>query len=306
MPVFAKLIEQWGGVDAFRTALGNEFLQGRMPPSDAQGLINWEEAGDVIVTHRLVPPDISVVNGGTTIPPRRYLDRGPSPRRRQQPVVDPAKLEAILADGATLVVNNLQEATPTLIDAADELARLVDERVQANLYATWGPTTGFDPHWDDHDVLVVQVEGEKHWSVYGPGTVAPLDHEVDTDNLRPDEPVWEGVLQPGDALYLPRGWWHAVSGIADVSLHLTFGFQRRTAMDYLRWLTTYLAQETAMRVDLPRTPGHVHDAALRATLTRVLAAHPIDAYLAEFTAGLEHPRGLDLRGLSGPTGSGGP
>jgi ribosomal protein L16 Arg81 hydroxylase len=34
--------------------------------------------------------------------------------------------------------------------------------VQVNSYASFGQTTvGFDAHWDDHDVIVVQLEGRK-------------------------------------------------------------------------------------------------------------------------------------------------
>ncbi|MGH3831563.1 MAG: JmjC domain-containing protein [Pseudonocardiaceae bacterium] len=35
-------------------------------------------------------------------------------------------------------------------------------------------TAGFDLHWDDHDVIVVQLAGSKMWEVRGTSRPAPL------------------------------------------------------------------------------------------------------------------------------------
>ena len=37
-----------------------------------------------------------------------------------------------------------------------------------NAYITPESARGFEPHYDVHDVFVLQVSGEKHWSVHAP------------------------------------------------------------------------------------------------------------------------------------------
>lgn len=296
--MFEDLISSWGGTDVFRSALGRKFLRGHVSEEAIPDLATWSDLNELIVTRRLVPPQLRVVNEGRVHPAKDYLDSSSSPRRRQQPTVDPGKLEEILSRGATLVLNDLQEILPNVIDAAGELSDLIGERVQANAYATWGKTHGFDPHWDDHDVLIVQITGQKHWDIFGLGTSSPLDHEVDADNSRPKTPIWSGDLLPGDAIYLPRGWWHAVTGSAEESLHLTFGFQRRTGLDYLRWLIPILEKDPAFREDLPAFDNNQaiqkQHSALRDALNVVLETQNSAKFIHQFQNDLTPPARLHL------------
>ncbi|MBD8537516.1 JmjC domain-containing protein [Frigoribacterium sp. CFBP 8751] len=301
MNSFDTILRALGGPDTFRAALGERHLVGTSPV-DPSTLISWSDLDELVTTRRLVPPHLKVVNDGRSFPASAYLDQASSPRRRQQPVVDAGKLEAILSKGATLVINDLQEIAPRVTEAARALSELTHERVQANSYATWGKTRGFDPHWDDHDVLIVQVEGQKYWDIFGPGTRAPLDHQVDADNERPSLPVWSGNLFPGQVVYLPRGWWHAVRGSGDHSLHLTFGFQRRTGLDYFRSLIGHLEHEPAFREDLPAFGSphekEAHQQRLLGALSAVLANHDSQSFLDDFRQLLQPTPSLDLGAIA--------
>ena len=76
---------------------------------------------------------------------------------------------AQLRQGASLVLDGIDRIHPPIRAAADDLMRLVHERVQVNLYLIWGDSHGFNTHWDDHDTFIVQVAGTKHWQVHGQG-----------------------------------------------------------------------------------------------------------------------------------------
>ncbi|MBB0229295.1 JmjC domain-containing protein, partial [Streptomyces calidiresistens] len=68
----------------------------------------------------------------------------------------------------------------------------------------------------------------------------------------PANPVAELVLNAGDVLYLPRGWWHAV--VADQgthSLHLTCGLRHHTGAELITWLGQILRDSAHIRADLP-------------------------------------------------------
>jgi hypothetical protein len=131
-------------------------------------------------------------------------------------------------------------------DAQQRLGRAVFEMVsslaiafrahtQVNAYLSVGEAPGFGLHWDDHDVLVVQLEGRKYWEVRKPVDIGGL--KGITPSRQGGDVAWSGLMEPGRALYIPRGWAHSVSGLADEqSAHLTFGFRRLNALDALGML----------------------------------------------------------------------
>ncbi|MGE5830891.1 MAG: JmjC domain-containing protein [Micromonosporaceae bacterium] len=287
--MFDTLVEQWGGPTGFASSVGVQRLHGRLPDGVAESLITWDAIEELMRWHRLGPPHLKVVHTqGRKVNPVHYLDCDSDPRRASNPRVDPVRLRAVLAGGATLVIDGIEEMLPAIGETAAELSALCGELVQANLYATRGDTPAFQPHWDVIDVMAVQVEGEKHWDVYGPGTLHPISASVDPDNTRPVEPVWSGVLRAGDVLYVPRGWWHGVCGTGGSSIHLSYGFQRRTGLSYLSWLTEFARHAAPLREDLPRAGGpeelERHAKVLAECLHQLLREHPLSDYLDHHAA----------------------
>jgi hypothetical protein len=113
--------------------------------------------------------------------------------------------------GKTIILTAMQYRW----ESVASLCRRLEERfgcpVHTNLYLTPPGSQGFDPHYDTHEVFVLQIEGNKHWRVYGAGRELPLPLETATfsrDQL--GAPTLEAVLRPGDVLYLPRGHIHEV------------------------------------------------------------------------------------------------
>ena len=283
--MFSELIERWDGGRAFTAALGRRHLHGRVSAEAAASMMTWNGIAEVALGQRLGPPDLKVVHtAGRTVNASHYLDRDSSPRRKENPLVDVGRLRAILDAGATLVIENIDEMVPRIGASALELSGVVGEWVQTHLYATKGGKPAFAPHWDILDVLAVQVEGEKHWDVYGPGTEHPIDAATDPGNTCPQTPVWSGVLRPGDVLYMPRGCFHGVRGTGGTSIHLSYGFQRRTGLTYLSWLAQIARRTPAFREDLPRTAepeeAAQHAKVLAEALARLALEHPVPEYLA--------------------------
>jgi bifunctional lysine-specific demethylase and histidyl-hydroxylase MINA len=79
-------------------------------------------------------------------------------------------------------------------------------------------------HFDDHDLLVVQLRGAKRWYVTERPSELPNVWQgipaADAHDLGPHAVI---DLQPGDMLYLPRGTLHTVDSDT-ASLHLAIGF----------------------------------------------------------------------------------
>jgi hypothetical protein len=127
--------------------------------------------------------------------------------------------------------------------------------VHTNLYLTPPGAQGFDPHYDTHEVFVLQIEGIKHWRLYGPGRELPLPEERAT--YSPDQlgPVThETTVRPGDLLYMPRGHIHEAFTSDSLSLHLTVGVKLYRRVDLLyRALEIVSRRDARFRASLP--PG---------------------------------------------------
>ncbi len=156
----------------------------------------------------------------------------------------------LFRDGASIGINGAHRYIPALNQLcsglADELSRW-----QCNLYCTPPRETGFEPHFDTHDVFVLQVAGRKHWRIYESPTELPL---VTQKHAASAEAVHEEfTLESGDMLYLPRGVVHGATGTDVVSIHITLGRHAFTVAELLRQAVSLAAEaEPALRRSVPR------------------------------------------------------
>jgi hypothetical protein len=190
---------------------------------------------------------------GRSLPTSAYL-RHATPARGKTPIprLLHAGLTKQLREGATLVLDAVDELYRPLEELAESLELFFHEHIQINAYAGWHTSRGFDLHWDDHDVFILQVTGRKRWSVYGMTRPYPLAGESEANPRPTHEPLWEETLADGDLLYIPRGWWHVAVPMDEPTLHLTVGIHNRTGIDLLRWLTDRMRASEIFRQDLPR------------------------------------------------------
>jgi hypothetical protein len=110
------------------------------------------------------------------------------------------------------------------------LSEALSHHVGINLYFTPPRSQGFAPHADGHDVFILQLSGMKKWRIFQPLLRLPLeDQQVKVDRKHLPRRKLDARLQPGNILYIPRGFVHeAVAGNA-ASSHLTIGIHS------LRW-----------------------------------------------------------------------
>ncbi|MFD8024510.1 cupin domain-containing protein [Streptomyces lavendulae] len=225
----------------------------RGKPDDFADLLSWTTLNQVIATHRLEPPRLRLSQGGEMVPLRRYAVPVTTRRATIWHRIQPAELHARIREGASLVVDSIDEIHAPVTAAAEGLERFLRTPVQANAYASWTAAEGFGTHWDDHDVVVCQVQGAKRWRIHGPTRPAPTWRDTDTPQMPDGEPLADVVLNPGDTLYLPRGWWHAVTADQGTpSLHLTFGLTTQTGADFMTWVIDQLRGDVRFRTDVPR------------------------------------------------------
>ncbi len=150
------------------------------------------------------------------------------------------------------------------------LERHLSHAVHANAYLTAGDTTGFLPHYDAHEVFVLQIGGKKRWRVDAPPV--PLPHKSQPF-VRPGParaaPLLEVELLPGDLLYLPRGYVHSAVTSDSFSAHVTVGVTVYTWVELLSELVQSSRDLRRFREALPI--GFAHREDLRGALSAGLA-----------------------------------
>jgi len=152
-------------------------------------------------------------------------------------------LEGLLNDmrgGHTLILDTMQSHAPKLKALCRTLGQETGFRFQTNIYLTPPNGKGFTPHWDNHDVFVLQVLGSKHWKVEKNRRAFPeRDANIEEEGREFRGELYEFTLRQGDMVYIPRGFVHAAECGDESSMHITLGIYASTWSDLmgaaLRW-----------------------------------------------------------------------
>ncbi len=231
-------------------------------------------------------PAVRLVRDGEVLDPATWTRRARTGATWIDDLVHPGRALGLFAEGATIVLQSLHRWWPPLAAFCRDLEGTLGHPVQANAYLTPPDAAGLTPHHDTHDVFVLQVQGTKHWTVRAPLVDAPLGRHRSDHAAAGEAPVlFETDMQPGDCMYLPRGFIHSAAAQAGVSLHVTVGILATTVHDLLRRVVDRSAEEPAFRRTLPA--GCADDPAG--------AARVLKGAVTELVAWLE---GLDLDALA--------
>ena len=272
-------------VEAFMASTwGRAQLYVKGKPGKFAHLLPWAQLNAILQQHRLDFPRLRLARDGRSLAASAYLRHVRSGRGRQVtiPRLLSAELTAELRAGATLVLDAVDEFSDQLEEIAIGLERFFHEHVQINAYAGWRTSRGFDLHWDDHDVFILQVAGRKDWRVYGMTRPYPLVDDVASAPKPTHDPIWAGTLADGDLLYIPRGWWHVALPLDEPTLHLTVGIHNRTGLDLLRWLVEQVRASEVARQDLPRFADQAEQSAHLEQLRAALVAAWDDELLTRY------------------------
>jgi len=276
------------GVDEFASTYWarSALLSEQAGPYD--DLLTLDGVDEIVSRRGLRTPFIRMARDGQIVSAGRYT-RGGGVGAEITDQVDPDRVLALVRDGSTLVLQGLHRLWPPLIDFTGDLAADLGHPVQVNAYVTPAQSQGFAAHYDVHDVFVLQVEGRKRWQVREPVRELPWRDEPweqvrgQVESRAQEPPTIDTVLEPGDALYLPRGWIHSAEALGGTSAHLTFGVHALTRRTLLDAVLDAMVADGPLRQPLP-VGGHVTDDDVAAVADLLARA----ADLARM------PRGTDL------------
>ena len=90
-----------------------------------------------------------------------------------------------------------------------EIERSLDVCADIHVYGGRGGSPSFKTHCDNFSNFIIQCVGETHWQVYKNKQTSLIacknDKSINYDIMEVD---WEGVLLPGDLLYIPNRAYH--------------------------------------------------------------------------------------------------
>jgi hypothetical protein len=161
--------------------------------------------------------------------------------RRKMKMAD--YVDAVVNNGATndyyMVANNgniEKTALRGLLNDLEMFPEYLDPLdTDGKAFFWFGPNGTITPlHHDPVNLIFVQVYGRKVWQIIPPYYTHLLYNyrgvfsEVDIENpdyekypLFQKIPIIEVTLEPGDAIFMPVGWWHAVKSL-DISISMSF------------------------------------------------------------------------------------
>jgi len=216
----------------------------------------WAELDAALQRVEPAAPSFQLFNGGP-LPEERYTDVAlelGAPRRR----LEKGRFYAELKSGATLVINGFERYSPKALRLCAGVGRFGSAPVVGNAYLSIGGRGTFGRHWDTHDVFALQLIGRKRWQVFAPTFPLPLGmHRSEANGTTcPTTPALDCMLEAGDMLYVPRGWWHHVLPQEGPSLHLSVGTYAPTVHDYVSWACArHLPAALAARRSLSAAPS---------------------------------------------------
>ncbi|MEU1012241.1 cupin domain-containing protein [Streptomyces sp. NPDC005890] len=289
----------WSGAEG----LGKDFVRGGLDdPALLSRLLTPNRLLDIAMRRSLNRPQFRCFQKGVEVHPAVYYTDSVSPRGQSIPMVNMRSLGNLLREGATLIIDQANVFDPTMEVACRALQWWSHERVQVNAYLTTNDAAGFPLHWDDHDVVIVQLAGEKEWEVRAASRQVPMYRDSDPNNTPSDEIIWSGVMRTDDVMHIPRGHWHQATRTGSgsgKSLHVTFGITKRTGASWLAWLADWCREHEIFRHDLDRWHGP-DSAPLTEAATTLLGERPPAAYLAAYEQQTTLPRHVPFLDILGP------
>jgi len=227
-----------------------------LPVHNFDDLLSLAAVDELLSRRGLRTPFLRMTRKGEILAPRRFTRGGGAGADIADQIADD-KVLAEFAAGATLVLQGLHRVWPPVQDFAAALALQLGHPVQVNAYVTPPENTAFAPHYDVHDIFVLQFAGSKRWRIHEPVFPSPLRdqpwdlHKAAVAARALETPLIETVLEAGDALYLPRGFLHAANTLGEVSGHLTVGVHPVTRQALATEIFATLADDVELRRSLP-------------------------------------------------------
>lgn len=250
---FDKILAPVSITDFFTDYFEKEMLLiRRNDGSYFQDILTFQELSGYLERMDNFYPSIRMVKDGKELSAETYTLKGvPIGHHKKDGIVDPEKIFDLFRAGSSFVIQAGQRYFENLSATCFNISTHFRSPVQANIYITPNGSRGFNPHWDTHDVFVLQISGTKTWHLYGMEMDLPVKGQSLAVNKFHKKPVQTIQLHPGDMLYLPRGYVHDAVADDGISSHITIGALAYTWKRLFIEMMTGLDEHKSFREAIP-------------------------------------------------------
>lgn len=210
-------------------------------------ILNTDDIDLFFQNKTLLSSGLRVVKEGQILPSVQW-SHGSSP------IAHNDRLFTLFNQGYTLVINAANQSILKLINYSSDLEKELKFRLQSNIYITPPGAQGFAPHYDDHDVFILQTTGVKKWRLYNTPLELPslkFPHHKFKDQYELEEPSLETELKPGDLLYIPRGLVHDAVTAETASVHITLGLHPNYWFELVKEIAELAEDKAGFRKAVP-------------------------------------------------------
>lgn len=212
---------------------------------------DWLQISQIIERADIISDDFKIAHQGI-VEKHHYVESFIEVGMLRHRLIKPAVYN-LLQNGATVIANKIINE-PAVDHFARQIAQMTNRQTVSSMYVAFGDKDSYKAHWDTRDVFAIQIKGRKRWVIYQPTFPNPLymqqsKYYEDTHPC-PKEPIMDIVLEAGDMLYIPCGWWHNPSPLGEETVHLAIGTFPAFGLDYTEWLSQKLPEILAIRKPL--------------------------------------------------------
>lgn len=198
--------------------------------------VSWEDVNELYSRGDISHRDFKIMNG-YEVPKKEYVESYDNLGVIEYRCIT-SILYQYLRNGATLVRNRIKNE-PFVDQISKQISSFAEARNLVGGYAAFSSKSSYKGHWDTRDVYAVQLLGRKRWILKKPNFESPL-YMQQTKNFpdikEPEEVYMDVILEAGDILYIPRGWWHDPLPLDEETFHLAVATFAPTGFEYMRWL----------------------------------------------------------------------
>jgi hypothetical protein len=239
-----------------------------------QELLDWDTFYALITSGKIPLAELRVFIHTRLVPQIFYT---------QNERVDQAKLARLIDRGASLIVSHLDPHVPGLETICQAIKLRVGETIWPAAIVSTGTSGALELHFDYQDNIILQIEGTKLWKIYGSPVCHPM-FDMPKQTPPSGEPIFIEMLEPGDFLFVPAGYWHYCENGPGRSLHLGILFQPPAGWDVFNKLTKKLLADEIFRVPLTRLSDaeqlSAHEVALKQRLIEKIERLSLAEFLA--------------------------
>jgi bifunctional lysine-specific demethylase and histidyl-hydroxylase NO66 len=224
----------------------NRLIISRDDPSYFRDVVDISHIDELITSVRIPATNLNLAKDDVPLALDKYCI-GDS-------FVDKARMLKLHEEGATIILRSVEQWSPSI----NRLRMMAEEfyrcECQINIYVTPPGQKSTPPHWDTHDLVVMQIAGSKKWRLFEGNRTCPLADErfrIGVDFV--SEHHTDVALHAGDTLYLPSGSIH--EPVAETySIHVSIGIQKIRWYDVCNIILRLLAQQegSQLRENVPR------------------------------------------------------